>query len=191
MKDGNYLRASDIFEIILGEFKNSKFQEEARLGLGDTCFLRGDFTKAQDCYQGLLSSNPNTRLKAQIYYRLSQVGFRKGDTQFAKGYLEKLKQDFPANLELKSDKDLGVIPADVSSEVFYTVQVGSFANISNARNLTQKLTQAGYPAYIEEFASSQTGKTYRVRVGKLRQRQEAVELENKLSQEGYPTKICP
>jgi len=43
LKDGNYLRASDIFEIILREFKGSRFKEDALLALGDTYFLRGDY----------------------------------------------------------------------------------------------------------------------------------------------------
>lgn len=189
LKDGNYLRASDIFEIILKEFKESNFKEEAKLGLGDTCFLKGDFIKAEEYYKELINSNPHTKLKAYAYYRLSQIGFKKGDTKLAKEYLDKLKQDFPASLELKLNKDLHII-SDYPSGLYYTVQVGSFSRIANANNLTQKLIQNGYPAYIEE-ASFQGITSYRVRVGKLRLRQEALDLENKLSGEGYPTKIYP
>jgi len=190
LKDGNYLRASDIFEIILKEFKNSQFQEEAKLGLGDAYFLRGDFAKAEGYYNDIIKSDPRTELKAQVYYRLSQVGFKRGDSGQGKEYLDKLKNDFPLNLESKTDKAFSRIP-DYSSEVYYTVQVGSFSNFTNADNLTQKLIQKGYPAYLEESLSPGGDKVYRVRVGKLRQRQEAAELENKLSQQGYPTKICP
>jgi tetratricopeptide (TPR) repeat protein len=189
LKDGNYLRASDIFEIILREFKNSAFRDEAKLGLGDTYFLRGDFAKAEDYYKDLLNSNPETKLKAQLYYRLSQTRYKNGDTQQGKDYLDRLKLDFPLNLESSLNKDL-YVSLDSSSGTYYTVQVGSFTNITNARNLTEKLIQKGYPAYMEEVSfNGQT--SYRVRVGKLRLRQEIVSLENKLSQEGYPTKIYP
>ena len=99
LKDGNALRASDIFEIILKEFRDSAFKEEAGLGLGDSYFLRGDFSKAQDCYKGLIDTNPRTKLKAQVYYRLSKVCFKKGDTQTATEYLDKLKADFPLSCE--------------------------------------------------------------------------------------------
>jgi tetratricopeptide (TPR) repeat protein len=185
LKDGNFLRASDIFEIILKEFKNSTFFEEARLGLGDTYFLRGDYDQAQGLYKELLDANPRTKLRAQAYYRLSQIGFKKGDTQQAKEYLDKLKTDFPLNLETTLNRDLYSL-----SDIYYTVQVGAFSNRINAQNLSQKLIQKGYSAYVEEInAPDKT--VYRVRVGKLRLRQEAQELENKLTQEGYPTKICP
>jgi len=188
LKDANYLRASDIFEIIINEFKNSSFKEEAKLGLGDTYFLRGDFSKAEECYKDLINNNPGTKLKAQVYYRLSQVGFKKGNIIQGQDYLSKLKQEFPLSPEARLNKDLSVAPD--SLDVYYTVQVGSFSSSVNAQNLKQKLIRSGYPAYIEETAAE--GKnSYRVRVGKTRLRQEAVDLENKLSQEGYPTKIFP
>ena len=189
LKDGNYLRASDIFEIILKEFQNSAFKEEAKLGLGDTYFLRGDFDKAEIYYKELIRTNPNTKLKAAVYYRLSQIGFKKGDTQTAKEYADKLRQDLPANIESRLNKDLYGI-SDSSSDFYYTVQVGSFSNSTNARSLMDKLIENGYAAYIEE-ADFNNKKIYRVRVGKLKSRPEAVQLENQLSTQGYPTKICP
>jgi len=189
LKDDNYLRASDIFEIILTEFKDSRFKEEARLGLGDTYLVRGDLNKAEEYYRYLLGDNPQTKLKAQLYYRMSQVGFKKGDTAQGKEYLDKLRNGFPANPELKLNKDLCLL-SDSPSGFYYTVQVGCFSNSANARNLTEALIQKGYAAYIEETNSSAAA-SYRVRVGKLSSRQEAVNLENKLSREGYPTKICP
>jgi len=188
LKDGNYLRASDIFEIILKEFKNSAFGDEAKLGLGDTYFLRGDYDKAKEQYNGLLNSSPRTKLKAELYYRLSQVGFKKGETQQAKEYLNKLKEDFPANLEMRLDKDLPVI--DSCSDIYYTVQVGSFASYNNAKNLTNKLISQGYDAYTPEI-NPNDAKIYRVRAGRLKSRSEAIQLEKKLSAEGHPTKIIP
>jgi len=185
LKEGNYLRASDIFEIILREFKNSPFKDEAKLSLGDTYFLKGDYDEAQAHYGDLINSNPRTKLKAQAYYRLSQAALKKGDTQQAKEYLNKLKTDFPSSTEIKLNKDLYSL-----SDIYYTVQVGSFVNAANARNLCSKLIGEGYDAYLEE-ADTGTPKAYRVKVGKLKSRSEAVQLENKLSSKGYPTKIAP
>jgi tetratricopeptide (TPR) repeat protein len=189
LKDGNYLRASDIFEIILTEFSRGSFKEEAKLGLGDSYFLRGDYAKAEGYYKELLDNKADTKLKASLYYRLSQAGFKKGDAGQGKDYLDKLKSEFPQNPELASNKDLCSL-ADSPSGIYYTVQVGCFANEKNARNLLQALIQKGYPAYIEETNPGATT-SYRVRVGKSPLRQEIVNLESKLSGEGYPTKIYP
>ena len=185
LKDGNYLRASDIFEIILREFKDSPFKDAAKLSLGDTYFLKGDYDKAQGYYSELINSNPRTKLKALLYYRLSQIGFKNGDTQQAREYLDKLKKDFPSNLEVKLNKDLYYL-----SDIYYTVQVGSFVRSANAVNLHNKLIEKGYDAYVQE-AETNGSKTYRVKVGRLSSRLEVVELENKLSSEGYSTKISP
>jgi tetratricopeptide (TPR) repeat protein len=186
LKEGNYLRASDIFEIIIKEFRNSPYKEEATLGLGDTYFLRQDFPKAQEHYKELLDSHPTTKLRAALYYRLGEVAAKLGDTLQAKKYLDKLREEFPLNLEAKLNKDLRSL-----SDIYYTVQVGSFAKSTNAGNMCSKLITEGYDAYVQQIKADNDTLMYRVRVGRLKSRQEAVELENKLSAEGYPTKILP
>lgn len=185
LKDGRYLRASDIFEIILKEFKESKFKDEAKMGLGDSYFLRGDYSTAQAEYMDLLKKSPKTGLRPLLYYRISQSASKLGNTQEAQDYLNKLRQEAPLNLEEKP----GQYP-EAAADFYYTVQVGTFSKSANANNLKNKLTNDGYPAYLEELIIK--GKvSYRVRVGKVRQRQEALDLEKKLSRQGYPTKIFP
>ncbi|MBI5144956.1 MAG: tetratricopeptide repeat protein, partial [Candidatus Omnitrophica bacterium] len=184
LKDGNYLRASDIFEIILEEFKESNLKEEARLSLGDTYFLSGDYPNAEVQYQQILKDSPRTKLEGMIFYRLGLCQAKKGNIAEAEKYLTKLKQDFPLSLEARLDGELSF------SASYYTVQIGSFSSSANANNLVQKLILQGYPAYAEE-AVSQGKKVYRVRVAKLQQYSQAKELEAWLAQQGYPTKIYP
>lgn len=186
LKEGNYLRASDIFEIIIKEFPGSRFKEEAELSLGDAYFYMGNYAKARSYYRGLLDKNPRTRLGAAAYYRLSQVALKEGNTIEAKEYLSKLKQEYPLSPEVKAGAELLSSP-----DIYYTVQVGSFSSSLNATNLMQKLIQQGYPAYVEELKSGASKSAYRVRIGKFSLREQAQELENRLSQEGYPTKIFP
>ena len=181
LKDGNYLRASDIFEIILNEFKKSKFKELAQLGLGDSYFLRGDLQQAEQCYKQLQEANNNSNLKAQAYYRFSRLAFKRGDIQQGKEYLDRLNKEFPLNLEARQASETGT---------FYSVQVGAFSKITNAKSLAEKLSQKDYPAYIEE--SNILGRTtYRVKVGKTTKHSEITALENKLSHDGYPTRVLP
>ena len=185
LKVGNYLRASDIFEIILKEFKNSAFREGAYLGLGDTFFLRGDYQKARDNYLKLVSDYPHTKLKAAAYSRLAQSAAKCGNTEEAQSYQVKLESEF--SLSPESLRESNILP---SGNFYYTVQAGSFANRTNADNLARKLTDQGYSVYVEELPL-QDKVMYRVKVGKFNNRQEALELEAKLSREGYPTKVCP
>ena len=189
LKEGNFLRASDIFEIILKEFKASRFKEEALLGCGDAYFLKGDYQAAQEYYARLLQDNSHTKFKAQLYARLSQVGFKKGDTPQGKGYEAKLKQEFPLHMETLTAQDMCSV-VDFSQEPYYSVQVGCFSSQNNAGNLVTKLKSLGYDAFINE-PSGDEKKIYRVKVGKYKSRSEAALLEQKLSEQGYPTRISP
>ncbi len=184
LKDGNYLRASDIFEIIISELKSSRYELDARLGLADTYFFRGDFQKAKKGYLDLSMDKQASRLKAALYYRLSECEAKLGNTNAAKDYLDRLKQEFPLNIES------GLENCSLGPDFYYSVQVGSFLSKTNAENLARQLERKGYSAYIEE-GTSQGAAIYRVKSGKLATRQEAVELESRLSGDGYPTKVCP
>jgi len=184
MKTGNYLRASDIFEIIINEFKDSAFKDDAMLGLGDTYFLRGDYNAAQNRYKTFLENEPLTRLKPAVYYRFAQICVNNRDQRGAREYMEKLKKEYPFSFESRME----LTPAQEA--LSFTIQVGAFSRNDNAQNLCRILIGKGYKAYIEE-ASSGSGRAYKVRVGKLSSRFEAQQLERKLSNEGYPTKIFP
>ena len=190
LKDGNYLRSSDIFEVIINEFSGSRFKEEATLGLGDTYLLRDDFKQAREIYQSIIKKNPKSKLKTQVYYRLSEIGFKQGDVSQGRDYLTKLRENYPLAPEAKQSQD--ICPLEKNNfNFYYSVQIGSFSNPNNAHNLAQKLVSSGYPAYIEESSTVSGAKAYRVRAGKLKSRQEAEDLNKKLMQEGYPTRICP
>lgn len=184
MKDGNLLRASDIFEIIIKELRDSPLKDDATLSAGDTCFLMGDYEKAKTYYKQLVDVQRQSNLKPIAYSRLSECAFKQGLTAEGKEYLDKLNREYPLNFEIKLTRGISA-PSD-----FYTVQVGSFGNSENASNLFDKLKSYGYDAYIEETVADGK-KLYRVRVGKLSTRREAILLEDKLSTEGYPTKVFP
>ncbi|GEM_PF-351160 len=191
MKAGNYLRASDIFEIIGSEFKKSPLRVDAALALGDTFFLRGDYDKAEKRYQDLLNNKQAARLKQEVYYRLSRCAAKAGNAEKEKDYLAKLGKEFPLNseAEVESEKRAVSAPA-IDLKGGYTVQVGYFSNDTNAGKLLHELTKKGYPAYTEKDDAS--GKrVYRVKVGKSAARGDVEAIEVKLSKEGYPTKICP
>lgn len=188
LKDGNYLRASDIFDVIIQEFRSSRFKEEAMMGLGDTYFLRDDFAKAWETYQEIIKNNPRTKLKTQVFYRLSEISFKRGDVRSGKEYLAKLRDKYPLAPEAKQSQES--FPVE-KNNFYYSVQIGSFSNPDNANNLVGKLSKSGYLAYAETGSSASGAKVYRVKAGKLKNRQEAEDLKKRLSLEGYPTKICP
>jgi tetratricopeptide (TPR) repeat protein len=199
LKEGNYLRSFNTFEIILNEFRNSRFKDEAKIGLADSYFLKGDYNLASLHYRELLNNKPRTKLKPGIYYRLSQIGVKTGNKEQEGDYLAKLKKEFPLSPEARENKEL--FPLNVQMQMdeksmplqpplAYMVQVGAFSNQGNAKDLSAKLNAEGYTTFIVE-ALSANKKIFKVRVGNFKNQGQAREAEKKLQKEGYPTKIIP
>ncbi|MEW6075353.1 MAG: SPOR domain-containing protein [Candidatus Omnitrophota bacterium] len=186
LKEGNYLRAADIFEIILNECNDSRYQSEARLGIGDTYFLRGDYIKATQHYEAMRNDPKVLVHKPAVYYRLAMIAAKTNDSHAAKQYAGLLKEEFPFSLEARLKGEFCSLV-----DCYYTVQVGSFSKKENAQALARELANKGFAAYIEEAGTAPHKLTFRVRVGKLSTQEQAKNLKEKLSRCGYPTKIYP
>jgi len=185
LKDGNYLRASDIFEIILNELKDSSFKFEARLGLGDAYYLMGNYPKAEAHYREIIDKNRDSRMLGMVYYRLGQCGYKIGNIDKAKQYMELANADSAAgNIELGSSE---LCPPVAN---YYSVQVGAFTKNNNAVRMMEKLVLKGFSAYLETNDAAGIV-TYRVKVGKFSLRREAEETVDKLAQDGYPARVYP
>jgi cell division septation protein DedD len=74
----------------------------------------------------------------------------------------------------------------------FSIQVGSFAHKQQAEDLTQRLLEKGYPAYITSRIISGMGRMYQVRIGHYRTLEEA-KREAKIigRRENVPTYIPP
>ncbi len=168
LKDGNYLRSWDIFEIIINEFSKSNYLEEAKIGLADTYFLRQDYPRAKQAYSQLLESARNGKLKSILNSRL------------------KLCADKEKEIPAQPQEQI-VQKSEVAE---YSVQVGAFSSIQNAKRLTQELSAKNHSSFIEHSIQGDKD-IYRVKAGKFAALEEAQALETILSKEGYPTKICP
>jgi len=178
LKDGNYLRSSDIFEILLKEYPGEPYHKEALLGLGDAYFLNGENEKARVWYEALLAYDPQSKLALIAKERLGRISVDEGNTAQAKEFLK----DLPVNLV---DSDLGTQTVGV-----YSVQVGSFSREANAKRLMNKLISQKYDAFLTSNESEKE-KTYRVKVGHCQERNQAEEIRKKLTEDGYPTRIVP
>ncbi len=186
LKDGNYLRASDIFEIILNEFPKSAFVEESRLSLGDAYFLKGDYDKARKHYEEVIRRDKKGRLRAFAYERLGMCAAKTGDLGEASQYRTKAQQVATGVTDVATGgQDMCPVFAD-----YYAVQVGAFSKQRNAEGLRQVLVAKGYETYVDSVDSAGIA-VYKVRVGKYRTRDEALKVAETLAGEGYPARVCP
>ena len=184
LKENNLSAAQNCFKRVLSN-SHSKFKALADLGLADSYLIGGNFLEAQHIYEQLIVDNPNSNLKGMIWYRLSQLALRRGNTQESNEYLFKLRRDFPLSTELRLTKSLPKSNILSPEPGELSLQLGFFASQQNALNFKDKLLAQGYPAYVLP-----TIQGCRVRVGKFKTLAEAQEIENKLSAAGYPAKLC-
>lgn len=185
LKLNNTDKAREKLSYLLDKFKTGKFIDAARLTYADSFFMDQDYAKAKDGYEELLKNRSS--LGSILYYRLGQCALKTGNWQEAKNYFNTLKSSYPLSLE--AIQSSGLIQAQVD-DLFFTVQVGCFANINNAQKLVEKLKSKDFPVYIDEIGAPD-GRLYRVRVGKLKSRQEADGLKDILDKAGYPTRVFP
>lgn len=185
LKESKLELAQNCFRGILNN-PDSKFKEAASLGLADTYLVSGRFQPAEDIYNKLIADDSNSRLKPAILYRLSQLGFKRGDHQKGNDYWFKLKRDFPLSAELRLTKGITFVDIPAQDAGEYSIQLGFFTNSVNANNFKNTLLDKNYPAYVESY-----GEGFRVKVGRFKSEKEALDLESKLSQEGFPTKVRP
>ncbi|MDP2156811.1 MAG: SPOR domain-containing protein [Nitrospirota bacterium] len=101
-----------------------------------------------------------------------------GESQIAKPVVEKSAQK--------------VAPAAVSEGMrsIYTVQIGAFKNIAEAKQLKAKFDKKGYKSFISASTNKKAEKIFKVKTGEFREKKEAEVLALKLRKtEGLQTYV--
>lgn len=209
LKSGDPAGAASAFEKLLREFRRGKFTEEARVGIADSVYLRGDLRQARSKYEAFLVSRPGSKLRPGVYYRLYLLEKRDGSSGRARQYKDKISTEFPQSPEAAMEGDIfpaasapvaAVTPMVISGEDIdvmpvaeprngYIIQVGAFSKRVNAESLAHKLAGQGYSAYVDAGAASGKKAIFKVKVGPVERYAQARELERKLARKGYPTKL--
>lgn len=182
----DFLTAKKSFRVVVDKYRNTKYYEDAYLGLADVELLQENFHEAVKGYTEFLLTNPSKKRLATLYFRLADVNHRLGNEEESKKYLRKLQEEFPSSFEAKDSERLS--PA-VEGD-FYTVQLGAFTNYDNAQRFVVELKAKGYDVY-SVLCMLSGKKLCRVRVGKFKTEAEAEALKKKLEADGYFAKILP
>lgn len=88
----------------------------------------------------------------------------------------------PASTPESAPKSTAPAPTPATAGARFAVQIGSFANRTNAEGLVAKLREGGFPAFMSPTVRGQ--KLYRVRVGPVADRAEAQLLATRLAAAG-------
>jgi len=185
MKTSKYAQARKHLSELMSEYSQSSWCDDAVLAVGDSFYMQGNFEKALGTYRSLCEQYPNSELKAIALYKSGKCSLKAGSWEQARFYLQKVQRDYPLSFEAKDAAKF--LKED---DFYFTVQVGSFRNYSNAKALAARLKARGFDSYIRKIEED-SQRYYRVRVGRFSNITQAKALKRKLSKEDLPATIYP
>ena len=176
--------ARNRFSRVINYSDNDEFLDKAHMGLADSYYLEGDYSKAKEYYEKVIRYFPDSNDVSIIYYRLGECYSKLGQKSASREYYDKLVEFYPDSFETK------LLKGEKSDVVEYSVQVGSFKRWSNAKKLSDELKTKRFDANIYT-AMLGNKRFYRVRVGKFNQLSDALDMARVLQNSGYSVKIYP
>jgi hypothetical protein len=175
-KNGQCLRAADIFEVIIKEFPESKLTPQATVGLNEARACTGRaIASATAKTQGQTPEQIEAQVRASILASTPPEAEKEPEPNLV---LSKDLQNLQTALEPK-----------LSSKSVW-IQVGAFSSRQNADNLASKLRDASYKVGVSHGVTKGRD-IFKVRVGPYVTRDEALAVSKKLGLQGYPIKIVP
>jgi tetratricopeptide (TPR) repeat protein len=165
IKLGRMAEARDVLASLESSSSSLNGKASASASFADTFFYENQYASAYDAYERTMAKYPYSDQTVYLHSRLSELSARLGKTAV---------------------KPLGQIAVEEAG--IFSVQVGSFSHESNAKALSEKLSRAGFDAFISTDAAH---RLYRVRVGKASSHEDAVATQSKLKKAGYSTRIYP
>lgn len=173
------------FEILVNEFKDTKFVSFAACGIADSYFQEGNFQQACLEYEKILSDYPQIPFKSSLQFKRARCFVKLGRLREAKDLFKRIKNEYPLSFEADSAKEI------LNENLFYfTIQAGAFVERDRAERFCEKLKEKGFDTFISQITKGK--KTYyRVRVGKFNSQEETNAIAEKLKKEGYSVKVYP
>lgn len=185
LKEEEFVLARRSFESILSQYPDSDLRDDAEIGLADSYYLEEDIDKATALLREIPTRYPESASLCRVYFKLGECYQKKGIWGQARYYFQKVQADYPLSFEASR-----VAEILKEGKLCFTVQVGSFVDKDNAREVCDRLQRRGYTTHISEVRRG--GRLfYRVRVGEFDTKVEAEYMAKDLRKEGFPTKICP
>ncbi len=178
-------RARAQLTTLISSCPQSPWFAQAWAALGESWVVSGDNERALEILEGLLKDARSAEMKAQVRLSIARVQRRMGNWSQSKSALESVVKQVPDSPQADEAKALLR-----GSDFHFSVQVGAFTSLGNARRLKAELARRGYRAQVTQAATQ--GRTFhRVRVGRFENRAQARDMEGRLKREGFPTRIVP
>lgn len=181
----NTKKARIAFANILTRYTKTAWLPDAYIGVGDSHFMDGNYSKAIQFYENSMTKAYLAQHGASVYYRLARA-YRKNNNESKALYFENIiRTQYPHSLEARILLAAGGVRHSGGSgdsrqilNRYYAVQISYTTRADYAREYAEKFKDRGYDAYVEVTSSS--GKQrFKVLVGKFN----SIEAANALMRE--------
>lgn len=151
LKQDRFVEARKNFSIVIQRYSQSRFCDDASLGIGDAYFLAGDYEQAQNRYNKFVRDYPQSGLVSIARMHLEECQGAGNDTNSyfsvqlgcfsSKENAQKLRDDL-------INRGFQAYILALPSESFYRVRVGKFDNRLEAEFMEQRLKGQGYSTKV-------------------------------------------
>jgi tetratricopeptide (TPR) repeat protein len=151
---------------VINNYPTSRYADISYLEIAKIDIAREKYKSAIAALKELLQKFPDTQVKDETLFWLGVAHISGGQKEAGLQFFEQLKTSFPRSIW--SERAAQIIPqtTGATGNEYFTVQVGSYRDKSNAQTLYQELTKKGLNVKIVEAVVK--GNTYfRVWVGQF------------------------
>jgi len=141
-------------------------KERSLLALAYLKSKDGALTESEKIFRQFSREFPNSQYQPAALFGLAEVLSRKNKTQEKLAILNRLRRRYPFSGE--AEKTTRLLNRESGP---YTIQIGSFVDLSRAEKVTEDLSSKGYEAYTARILDSSV--SYKVRVGNFKDKKKA------------------
>ncbi|RMD52124.1 MAG: tol-pal system protein YbgF [Nitrospirae bacterium] len=102
---GDTKKARELFELLLREYPESKYADNAMYWIGECYYREGDYDSAILAFEELLTKYPNSPKAPAAMLKQGYSFYKRGDRENGKYILEKLIEKYPGTEEAKLAKN--------------------------------------------------------------------------------------
>ncbi len=159
--------ALSYYKRVTSDYPQSRYADISYLEIAKNNIARSKYANAIVTLNELLRKFPDTNLKDEILFWLGVSYMSNGQEKHGTSVLENLRAEFPKSLW--SERAANMMPTKKipeETEEYYTIQVGSYRNKTNAEKHADEMRKKEFDARIVEALVKGTT-YYRVWVGKF------------------------
>ncbi len=174
--------AKTAFQKLVREYPGSPEIPLAIIGLAD-CFKKENLHyEALKELLGFDKLYPESDLQGLVYFNIAECYRALGDNEKADSYYQKVVSLYPDSFEAE-EANKRILSATEESAAYFSVQLGAFSKMDNARRLKEKMIDKGFKGVHVEVLKRNNAVLYLVRVGHFRDKAPAEKLLRQLRRE--------